>query len=124
MACKDSILGTVKSLMPGSIAWEDDTSFDLELITYINTTLSILNHEGIGKQNFKITGFSETWDQFIPKELYENEEVYYETLNIVPTYIRFKVKTMFDPATSGTLKQTEDETLKELEWRLYSLANY
>lgn len=124
MPCEDSILGTIKSLMPGSIAWEDDITFDKDLITYINTAIAILNHEGIGKPNFQITGFNETWDNFIPKEDYENEDIYFETLNIVPTFIRFKVKTMFDPATSGTLKQVEDETLKELEWRLYSLANY
>ncbi len=124
MTCGESILGTIKSLMPGSLAWEDDVAFDSDLITYINTTIAILNHEGIGKPNFRITGFTETWDDFISIEDYEDEEVYFETLGIVPTFIRFKVKTMFDPATGGTLKQAEDETLKELEWRLYSLANY
>lgn len=124
MLCEDSILGTIKSLMPGSLAWEDDVAFDNDLITYINTTIAILNHEGVGKPNFQISSFKETWNDFISRDDYEDEEVYFETLSIVPTYIRFKVKTMFDPATSNTLKQVEDETLKELEWRLYSLANY
>lgn len=124
MSATNSILGTIKSLMPGTVAWEDDETFDIDLITYINTSISILNHEGVGKQNFKITGYDETWDDFISKDDYENEDIYHETLSLVPTFIRYKVKTMFDPATSGTLKQTEDETLKEIEWRLYSLANY
>ena len=60
-----SILTTVKNGIGG--IQEDDTFFDDELITHINTALGVLTQLGFGPvEGFNIEGATETWNDLYP----------------------------------------------------------
>ena len=42
-------------------------------------------------------------------------------LEVVKTYIHFKVKSMFDPPTSSALIEANKNIIAELEWRINNL---
>lgn len=88
----------------------DYTPFDLDIITHINASFTILNQLGVGPtEGFFIEDDSEEWDDF---DFPENQ------LHLVKTYVFLKVKILFDPpGTSFLLKSSEDQ-IKEYEWRL------
>ena len=44
-------------------------------------------------------------------------------LEAVKSYVGAKVRQMFDPPTTGALKEALDNTVKELEWRLFSATD-
>lgn len=103
---EESILNTVKAIC--GITFEYDP-FDLELITHINTALMILEQAGVGTSNFKITGSSEVWSDFLTSD---------KNLEGVKTFVGQKVKVLFDPPSNGTLMTAIDSSLSELIWRL------
>lgn len=111
----DSILLTVKKMLGGAIA-ADDTTFDIDLIVNINSTLRILNQIGIGVNGYSITSSENTWDEFLANEL--------DKFEMIKTYVYFKVKKMFDPPTSSAVAQAMNDNIQELEWRLHGEANY
>lgn len=111
----DSILISVKQMIGGPIDYCSD-SFDSELITDINTVLSTLNQMGIGDPEFILTG-DELWSDFLG----DMEESKYKQIR---TYVYLKVRQLFDPPSSSIIANALDAQMKELEWRLYSLANY
>ena len=88
----------------------DYTPFDLDIITHINASFSVLCQLGVGPaEGFIIEDASEEWDDF---DVPENQ------MQLVKTYIYLKVKILFDPpGTSFLLKSSEDQ-IKEYEWRL------
>ena len=57
-----------------------------------------------------------TWSDFIPED-----NVLYES---VKTYMELKVRLLFDPPASGTVTESINRAISEIEWRLYSEANY
>lgn len=104
----NSILDSIKNTLTG---FEDDSSFDIDLIMFINTTLSTLNQLGVGPaEGYFIDDNSETWDAFIP-----NNPV---LLGFVKTYVQQKTKLRFDPPTSGSHMEALKESIAELEWRI------
>lgn len=111
----DSILISVKAMLGGAIDYTNN-SFDRELITDINAVLSTLNQIGIGDPEFIFTG-DELWSDFLG----DMEESKYKQIR---TYVYLKVRQMFDPPSSSIIANALDAQMKELEWRLYSLANY
>lgn len=106
----DSILISIKKLL--GIA-EDYEHFDADLIMHINTVFMILHQMGVGPKDapFVIEDDGPTWDDFIKDA---------KDLQPVKTYIALKVKLVFDPPTSSSHLQAINDTIKELEWRLYS----
>ena len=109
----NSILGSIKKNLG---LREEDTSFDDDIVMHINSVLGILNQMGVGsKEIFQITGPDETWTDF----LNDNFKIPY-----IKSYVEKKVKTLFDPPTSSTVAQALSESIKELEYRLYSEENY
>lgn len=103
----ESILETIKKLIGIS---KDYTHFDDDLIIHINSAFSALRQIGIGPQSgFIITGYDETWEDFIESE---------QAIPIVKSYIFFKTKFSFDPPTAGTTKESYEKMLSEYEWRL------
>lgn len=106
----ESILISIKKLL--GIA-EDYDHFDPDLIMHINTVFMILYQMGVGPKEapFVIEDDSPTWDNFIKDA---------KDLQPVKTYIALKVKLVFDPPTSSSHLQAINDTIKELEWRLYS----
>ena len=86
------------------------TAFDTDIIIHINTVFGILNQLGIGPDGgFSIEHGYETWADYTTAE---NE-------NMVRTFVYLKVRLMFDPPTSSVLMDGINNTLAELEWRLY-----
>lgn len=103
---KMSILQSVRTMVLGNT---DDTEFDTDLIIHINSVFSVLYQLGVGPDNgFKITGASETWEQYLSNET---------ALDLVKTYMFLKIRLIFDPPT-GSVLNSYDAQVKELEWRL------
>lgn len=111
----DSILSSIKRLMPNSGIPEDYEIFDQELIGDINAELSVLSQIGVGKTNevFFITGTGETWSDFLPST---------ELLNLVPMYVALRVKTIFDPPKSSTVMDAINKRSEELSFRIQDAA--
>lgn len=104
---EDSILQTIKALLGPDSDYE---VFDSDILIFINAALATLNQLGVGpKDGFKITGFDETWDEFIGDS---------ERLDSVKQYIYLKVKLAFDPPSTSYVLTAYENMCKELEWRL------
>ena len=89
---------------------EDYTVFDLDIITHINATFSLLNQLGVGPvEGFFIEDDSSTWDEFVVPP---------NQLNLVKTYVILKVRMLFDPPATGFLTTAMENQIKEYEWRL------
>jgi hypothetical protein len=102
-----SILTSTKKILGIAEAY---TAFDLDIITHINATFSILAQLGVGpSEGFMIEDELNEWDEF---------DVPQAQSNLVKTYIFLKVRLLFDPpATSYLITATENQ-IKEYEWRL------
>ena len=96
-----SILDSIKQMVTGNV---EDTSFDSELIIYINSALSIVNKFGVGPDGFRITGKDETWDEFLLTR---------EDLEMVKTNIYLRVRLMFDPPQNAFLVTAIKEQIDE-----------
>lgn len=104
------ILTTIKKTI--GIA-QEDTSFDQDLLIYINATLMIISQLGITEADkFPIVDADDTWDDLIGDRT---------DLEILKTYIHFKVKGMFDPPTNSAAIQANNNIIAELEWRINNL---
>lgn len=111
----DSILASIKGLMPNSGIPQDYTMFDTELIGNINSELAVLSQLGLGKTDevFYITGTNEIWSDFIDST---------ELLGLIPLYIALRVKLIFDPPKSATVMDATNERAKELSFRIQDAA--
>lgn len=105
------ILESIKSLM--GIA---DDAFDQDILIHINTVFSILNHLGVGpKEPFILqNGEDKDWSEFI------NDKT---KIEMVKSYVYFKVLIMFDPPTSSAALDAIKRNIDELEWRLNSIED-
>jgi hypothetical protein len=102
-----SILSNVKKMCN---LVDEDTSFDLDIITHINSVFSTLNQLGIGPVNgFMIEDKIPTWDAFFGDD---------PRLNNIKTYVYLRVRMLFDPPQTGFHTEAMKEQIKELEWRL------
>lgn len=103
----DNILDSIKKLLGINPEYH---AFDQDIIMHINTVFVILNQLNIGpSEGFFIEDGSEEWADYITTS---NE-------NAVRTFVYLKVRLMFDPPTSSVLMDSINNTLAELEWRLY-----
>lgn len=104
----DSILDTIKKLI--GIDSEDD-SFDVDILTAINSTIPALSQMGIGPKNgYIVSSRDNTWTDYIPNH----------TINLegVKTYIYLKTKMIFDPPANSTTIEAFNKVMSELEWRM------
>lgn len=112
----ESILESVKiacGVDPGN------TDFDRDLIDATNSVLAILTQLGVGpEEGFQIEGDDATWADFIG-----SDKAYH--LSHVVTYVGKKVRMIFDPPVSSAVKDSTNNILSELEWRVNVAAeNY
>ena len=106
---EDSILISTKKVL--GIA-DDYTAFDLDIITHINTSFSILTQLGVGPtEGFMIEDESAVWDDFVSID----DDI---QLNSVRSYVFLKVKQLFDPPTTSYLIDSQERQIAQLEWRL------
>jgi hypothetical protein len=105
----ESILETIKKMLGLP---KDYDSFDTDILVHINTVLSNLTQMGIGpEEGFTITGYDETWSQFVTSDPLKTQQI--------KSYIYLKVKTMFDPTANSNVAEAINNSITELEYRLY-----
>lgn len=109
----ESILTSIKKLLGVP---EDYDHFDADIIMHINTVFTILTQLGVGpSKGFRIEDETTTWDEFV-----STDSLLYES---VKSYIFLKVKLLFDPPLSGTVIESYNRQISELEWRLNVTAD-
>ena len=78
---------------------------------HLNTVMMALNQMNIGPSKpFYVYSESETWDDFCQDKF---------DIESVKTYTALRVRLLFDPPQSSSHMQAIQESLKELEWRMY-----
>ena len=101
---EQSILKSTKKMLnidPG------DTTFDLDIITHINSEFSILTDLGVGSSDgFFIQDETAEWDDFLPAEDYLPADI--TRLNAVKlskikTCIYLRTRLLFDPPVQSSL---------------------
>lgn len=103
----DSILISIKKLL--GIA-EDYEVFDTDLIIFINTAFSKLTQLGVGpEEGYSIEDDTELWSDYLKDD---------KRLEMVKTYVYLNTKLSFDPPASGTVMDSYNRTISELEWRI------
>lgn len=104
----DSVLLSVKKMVG---IQPDCTSFDADIIMYINSAFMVLNQLGLGPTNgFTIKNEYDLWSSFIPEDN--------KNFEAVKTYMGAKIRLIFDPPTSSVVAEALKETIKEFEFRL------
>lgn len=89
---------------------EEDTSYDLDILNYINSAFDTLEQLGIGPDGgFSIEDATPTWDDYLDGD---------PRFNSVKTYIYLKVRFLFDPPTTSFHLQAMADQIKQHEWRL------
>ena len=101
--------------MPNSSVPEDYQVFDEELMFDINAEFAELQQLGVGDLDtmFEISGYSETWGDYIDDP---------ELLGLVPKYVAFKVKLVFDTPKSTNVTEALTNEAKRLEFRIMDAA--
>ena len=102
----DSILQSVKDYNDVEVS---DTNFDKAIIGYINSSISTLSQLGVGVPGFRVTGDTETWDQYITDIV---------QLGFAKEYIGKHVMLSFNPPRSQFLINNVKDQLAELTYRL------
>lgn len=85
----------------------EDTSFDLDIITYINSTIATLYQIGV-ESNIYLVDDATEWNEYLPDS---------PLLGLVKDYISKKVRLKFDPP-SGSAFDALKAVIDELEWRI------
>lgn len=89
----------------------EQTYFDTDIITHINSALSRLHELGVGPtEGFYIEDDLSTWGEFIPVDSVKFQRA--------KTFVYLKTKLVFDPPASATILQAMKEEIKEIEWLL------
>lgn len=109
----ESILTSVKKINGLPETYE---AFDTDMIMHINTVLMILTQMGIGPSSgFTIESDKETWSDFLGDEI--------KQLAGIKSYVAFRVRLMFDTPQNQATVNALNETVKDLEYRLYISQN-
>lgn len=88
----------------------DDTVFDLDIITHINSVFSTLTQLGVGPvDGFMIEDDTAVWEDFIQDDT---------KINSVKSYIYLRVRLIFDPPATSYFIAAVERQVTELEWRL------
>ena len=104
---EESILITIKKML-GLAA--DYTAFDTDIIVFVNSAMMTLQQMAVGdKAGFRITGYDETWSDFIPSDIF---------LESVKEYIYLCTKMGFDPPANSFVMEAMKQQKAEYEWRL------
>lgn len=104
----NKILASTKDLL--GIPTEE-TSFDSQLVIYINMVLATLDHLGVGTiSKYQTTIIMGDLEDFLP-----NDENIHDQIKM---YIYLKVRILFDPPATTAILTAMQEAAAEYEWRL------
>ena len=108
---EESVLTSIKAQL-GIV--EEYTHFDEAIVMHINSAFATLWQLGVGPINcFVITNADKTWSDFSTDDT---------LLGLVKPYIYKKVKLNWDTPTSSSTIDVLTKSIKEDEWRIYSIA--
>lgn len=102
----DAILSDIKSLLNIS---EDDSSFDKDILSLINSNNVLLNQLGYGPDEPLIIDKDTTWAAY-------NEPAW--TTELAKTHIYQKVRLGFDAPTNSVLLDNIKNQINEYEYRI------
>ena len=108
----ESILNSIKAML-GILA--DDTDFDEELISHINSFISNLTDIKIGPEDgFIIEDATTTWDQFTDDA---------SIMAAARQYLFAATRLVFDPPSNSFVVTSLEKAKDEAYWRLYIKAD-
>ena len=84
--------------------------FDVDLCSFINSSIMKLYQMGIGEIGFSVDGEEQTWRDYLGND--------FEKLRSVVDFIYTEVRMKFDPPSNSFVMNAMKDNLKELEWRL------
>lgn len=103
----DSILDSTKQILGFD---KEDTSYDVDILTHINSVFDTLEQLGIGPDSgFSIESAEPTWDDFFGDDT---------RMNSIRTYVYLRVRLLFDPPTTSFHLQAMQDQITQFEWRL------
>ena len=103
----ESILTSIKQHV--GIVPEDE-HFDAEIVDHINSVFADLWQMGVGPAEvFSIEDDIPTWEYFLKGS---------DKLISVKSYMKLRVKLLFDPPTSPTVVEAMKREIDKWEWRL------
>jgi hypothetical protein len=102
---EESVLLSTKKILGIS---PDDESFDLDIITHINSSITILQQAGLAAAAF-VEDDSLTW-----ADVYGSNP----QLQLIKTCVYLQVRLLFDPPTTSYLIGAAQEQVREHIWRL------
>ena len=89
----------------------DDTSFDLDILTHINSAFSNLQQLGLGPpEGFAIEDESSQWEDLGIEKV--------PMLSQMKTCIYLRVRLLFDPPATSYLQIALEKQIEEHDWRL------
>lgn len=105
---EQSILKSTKELLGID---PENTDFDLEILTRINSAFSTIHGLGVGPDSgFAIEDEGPVWDDFLAGDVVQ--------IGHVKTIVWGRVRLAFDPPQQAFLIEAIKEQIKESEWRL------
>lgn len=107
---ENSILKSVKEVL--GLA-QQDSGFDLEIITYLNSALVTLQQIGVVYEIPQISDDTAVWSDL---------SVVDGSIGIVRSYINLKTQMLWDPPATSFLIGLKNEQIKEYEVRLNLLS--
>lgn len=107
---EESILLSIKKMVHIGV---DDTSFDFDILIYINSAFSTLTDLGVGpEEGFVIEDDSSEWSDFLsdPEDL--------PTLSKVKTFVGLQTRILFDPPGTSFLLDSMTSQIEQSLWRI------
>jgi hypothetical protein len=94
---------------------QDDTSFDAEILTFINAAFAELNQVGVGPaEGLMIFSDEEQWPALIGTDV---------RLNMAKPYVYLYCKMLFDPPEIGFVLTSMERILDRHIWRLMTVVD-
>jgi hypothetical protein len=105
---EQSILTSTKQILG---IGPDDDSFDLDVLTHVNSAFSTLNDLGVGPADgFFIEDEESVWEDFIEGDPAQ--------LAKVKTFVYLSVRLIFDPPATSYVQASLEKQIEECAWRL------
>lgn len=91
----------------------EDSSFDIDVMMHINSTLMILKQIGCVSGDKPAIDSSTEWNDLTPPE---------NSLWAIQSYMYLRCRILFDPPSNSFVQTAIEKQISELEWRLNVFA--
>lgn len=108
----ENILNSTKKLLGIP---EDYTEFDADILMHINSVFAGLYQMGIGPSSGFVANVDSLWTDYTTNA---------NAIELLKTYIFFKVRLAFDPPTNGAHIESLKKMIDENEFRLRSFVDW